>query len=73
MEGFQFSFLSLTFFLFSFQEPSKFTKFSRHCISSRVEIFSTRVEIFQIIAIFFNSVYRAEISTRNENLHIMNH
>ena len=32
---------------------------------------STRVEIFHINAIFFNSVYRVEISTRNENLHII--
>ena len=33
---------------------------------------STRVEIFHITAIFFNSVYRVEISTRDENLHIIN-
>ena len=32
---------------------------------------STRGEIFHIIAIFFNSIYRAEVSTRNENLHII--
>ena len=40
-------------------------------ISTRVEIVSTWVEIFHIIAIFFNSVYRVEISTRDENLHII--
>ena len=40
-------------------------------ISSRVEIVSTRVEIFHIVAIFFNLVYRVEISTRDENLHII--
>ena len=39
--------------------------------STRVEIFSTRDEIFHIIAFFFNSVYRVEISTRDENLHII--
>ena len=33
---------------------------------------STWVEIFHISAIFFNSVYRVEISTRNENLHTTN-
>ena len=32
---------------------------------------SSRVEIFQIIEIFFNSVYRVENSTRLENLHII--
>ena len=32
---------------------------------------STRAEIFHIIAIFFNSVYRVEISTWGENLHII--
>ena len=32
---------------------------------------STWVEIFHIIAIFFNSVYWVEISTQDENLHIM--
>ena len=32
---------------------------------------SARVEIFQIIEIFFNSVYRVENSTRLENLHII--
>ena len=39
--------------------------------STRVEIVSTQVEIFQIIAIFFNSVYQVEISNRDENLHII--
>ena len=33
---------------------------------------STRVEIFHITAIFFNSVCRVEISSRDENLHIIN-
>ena len=32
---------------------------------------STRVKIFHIIVIFFNSVYRVEISTRDENLPII--
>ena len=32
---------------------------------------STRVESFHITAIFFNSVYRIKISTRDENLHII--
>ena len=40
-------------------------------ISTRAEIVSTRVETFHIIAIFFNSVYRVEISIRDENLHII--
>ena len=40
-------------------------------ISSRVEIFSTQDEMFHIIAIFFNSVYRVEISTCVEYLHIV--
>ena len=37
---------------------------------SRLHI-STRVETFDITAIFFNSVYPVEISARDENLHIM--
>ena len=32
---------------------------------------SARVKIFYVIAIFFNSVYRVEISTRVENLYII--
>ena len=40
-------------------------------IPTRAEIVLTRVEIFRIIAIFFNLVYRVEISTRDENLHII--
>ena len=40
-------------------------------ISVRVEIFSTWVEIFHIVAIFFNSVYRIEISIRIESLRII--
>ena len=32
---------------------------------------STRVEIFHVNAVFFNSVYRVEISTGDENLHII--
>ena len=40
-------------------------------ISAQVEIFSTQIKIFHTIAIFFNSVYRVKISTRNENLHII--
>ena len=32
---------------------------------------SARVEFFYVISIFFNSVYRVEISTRVENLHII--
>ena len=32
---------------------------------------SVWVEIFHIIAIYFNSVYRVEILTRVENLHII--
>ena len=39
--------------------------------SAQVEIFSTWVEIFHIIEIFFNLVYRVENSTRLENLHII--
>ena len=40
-------------------------------ISTWVEIFSTCVEFFHIIAIFFNSVYQAEISTQDKNLRII--
>ena len=40
-------------------------------ISARIEISSTQAEIFHIFAISFNSLYRVEISTRNENLHII--
>ena len=32
---------------------------------------STRVEIFHITTIFFNAVYQVEISTQDENLHII--
>ena len=40
-------------------------------LSTRVETFSTRDEIFHIISIFFNSVYRVEISAWDENLLII--
>ena len=40
-------------------------------ISTWAEIVSTRVEIFHTIAIFFNLVYRVDIWTRDENLHII--
>ena len=40
-------------------------------MSTRVEIFLTSVEIFHIFAIFLNSVYRVEISIRDENLHVI--
>ena len=40
-------------------------------ILTRLERFSTWVENFHIIAIFLNSVYRVEISTRDENIHII--
>ena len=48
---------SLTFFLLSIHGASKFS------------IFSTRVEIFHIIPIISNSIYRVEISAGDENLH----
>ena len=40
-------------------------------VSTWVEIFTIRDEIFHIIAIFSYSVYRVEISTRDETLHII--
>ena len=40
-------------------------------ISARIEISSTQVEVFHIFAISFNSLYRVELSTWNENLHII--
>ena len=43
----------------------------RQKILTRGYHISTRVETFDISAIFFNSVYPVEISTRDENLHIM--
>ena len=49
-------------FWFSLLTFIKFSIYS-HCY------ISTRVEIFYITAIFFNSVYRVEISTWGKNLH----
>ena len=43
---------------------------SLNFLFTRIYYISTRVEVFHIIAIFFNSVHRVETSIRDESLHI---
>ena len=63
---------SLLWFVFVFLPFKLDFLFTRdYYNSTRFEIFSSRNEMFYIIAIFFNSVYRVEISTQDENLHII--
>ena len=54
-------------FFFYFISLQNLLVFRSYCTSTRVEIFSTRVETFHIIAFFFNTVYRVEMSTRDES------